>query len=178
MAGYGRCARICPAVVGSTFHPMQCTNIMHVGIVCGSVLKENSRECRPLSGGGTGPACNTSRVVPRLVGSQMFTYVPHTYSRAHPGASKPPLLGSGSGQTGQAAGDNSLDDQPPSGPRARPSHEEGRCGPITQGRRLSLLSKAEACAARPVGSRTSPGTPPDTDPAVCARSHQPCCESA
>ena len=57
----------------------------------------------------------------------MFTYVPHTYSRAHPGASKPPLLGSGSGQTGQAAGDNSLDDQPPSGPRARPSHE-GRCG--------------------------------------------------
>ena len=72
--------------------------------------------------------------------------------RAHPGASKPPQLEKGFVQTGQAAGDNSLDDQPPSEPRARPSHE-GRCGPLIQGRRLSLLSKAEACAARPEGSR-------------------------
>ena len=40
------------AVVGSTFHPMQCINRMHADIVCGSVLKEISRECRPLSGGG------------------------------------------------------------------------------------------------------------------------------
>ena len=37
MAGYGRCARICPAVVGDTFHPMQCTNIMHADIVCGDL---------------------------------------------------------------------------------------------------------------------------------------------
>ena len=80
----------------------------------------------------------------------MITYVLHTYSSAHPGASKPPQLGSGSGQTGQAAGDNSLDDQPPSGPLARPSHA-GRCGPLTQGRKLSLLSKAQAFAARPGG---------------------------
>ena len=39
MAGSGRCARICPAVVGSTFH----RHAMHADIVCGSVLKENVR---------------------------------------------------------------------------------------------------------------------------------------
>ena len=43
----------------------------------------------------------------------------HTYSRAYPGAPKPPQLGSGSGRTGQAAGVSRLDDQPPSGPRAQ-----------------------------------------------------------
>ena len=49
----------------------------------------------------------------------MFTYALHTYSRAYLGAPKPPQLGSGSGQTGQAAVVSQLDDQPPSGPRVR-----------------------------------------------------------
>ena len=43
----------------------------------------------------------------------------HTYSRAYPGAPKPAQLGSGSRRTTQAAGVSQLDDQPPSGPRAR-----------------------------------------------------------
>ena len=42
----------------------------------------------------------------------------HTYSRAYPGAPKPPQLGSGSGRTGQAAGASWLDDLLPSEPRA------------------------------------------------------------
>ena len=46
-------------------------------------------------------------------------YALYTYSRAYPGAPKPAQLGSGSRRTTQAAGVSQLDDQPPSGPRAR-----------------------------------------------------------
>ena len=58
------------------------------------------------------------RVVPRVVGTRLFTYAPHTYSRAYPEAPKAPWLGGGSGRTGQAAGVSWLDDLMPSEPRA------------------------------------------------------------
>ena len=57
--------------------------------------------------------------VPRVVRTRLFTHALYTYSRAQPGAPKPPQLGSGSGGTSQAAVVSRLDDQPPSGPRAR-----------------------------------------------------------
>ena len=47
-------------------------------------------------------------------------YALYTYSRAYPGAPKPPQLGCGSGRTDQAAVVSWLDDRLPSGPRARP----------------------------------------------------------
>ena len=63
----------------------------------------------------------------------------HTYSRAYPGAPKPPWLGGGSGRTGQAAGVSWLADLLPSEPRARPSQ------PPAQPRGSSWVDGASSC---------------------------------
>ena len=74
-----------------------------------------------------------------MVGTRLFTYALHTYSRAYPEAPKPPWLGGGSGRTGQAAGVSWLADLLPSEPRARPSQ------PPAQPRGSSWVDGTSSC---------------------------------
>ena len=74
-----------------------------------------------------------------MVGTRLFTYALHTYSRAYPEAPKPPWLGGGSGRTGQAAWVSWIADLLPSEPRARPSQ------PPAQPRGSSWVDGASSC---------------------------------
>ena len=76
----------------------------------------------------------------------------YTYSRAYPGTPKPPQLGTGSGRTGQAAVVSRLDDQPPSGPRARASPGLGAHRGMGTAGSASSCPPPRCCRALPLGS--------------------------
>ena len=79
-------------------------------------------------------------------------YALYTYSRAYPGAPKPPQLGCGSGRTDQAAVVSWLDDRLPSGPRARAFPGLGANRGMGMAGGASSCPPPRCCRALPLGS--------------------------
>ena len=100
-------------------------------------------------------------------------YALYTYSRAYPGAPKPAQLGSGSMRTAQAAGVSRLDDQPPSGPRARAFPGLGAHRGMGMAGGASFSSPPRCCRVLPLSSHKE--QLPAQRPMVSCHAHTAAC---